>query len=245
MRRTVVMGIVLVGLALMAASSAWGCHFLNNACGRCRMPCGPCGHVVYCAPCWCVPAYCVPVICEPVCCEPAAPSKATSKPAGPAPMLAPPKSSKQPAPPAQKPEKTPAVETPTTPGPPAELPGVTQTPAAPKPAVGPQLPAQRPAAPSQREARPVEKLPGPPPEKPLVARYDNPFIIETDQLQIWTDSTGDHRVEARFVSFDGKTVRLKKANGQYMRVGYERLSVADRQRVRDLSHALAMKMSMK
>jgi hypothetical protein len=121
------------------------------------------------------------------------------------------------------------------------LPGVPESSVVPKPSAEPD----RPVGPAKPKVRPLRRSLGAPTEKPLVASYDNPFVIETDQLQIWTDSTGNYRVEARFVGFDEKTVRLRKASGQYVRVAFERLSVADRQRVRDLSQALAMKMSMK
>ncbi|MBN2216616.1 MAG: hypothetical protein JW719_04500 [Pirellulales bacterium] len=76
-----------------------------------------------------------------------------------------------------------------------------------------------------------------------MAQYDNPFILETDQMQIWTDATGNFRVEARFVSFDQQTVRLQRPSGRYVRVDYNRLSMADRERVRDLMVVVAMKTS--
>ncbi|HBO43844.1 MAG TPA: hypothetical protein DD670_07930 [Planctomycetaceae bacterium] len=104
---------------------------------------------------------------------------------------------------------------------------------------------RKPAESRPSEAQPAKRSMEFQPEKPLVARLDNPFILETDQLQIWTDASGSYRVEARFVSFDDSTVRLQRANGQFVRIAYDRLSTADRERVHDLSYAVAMKMSMK
>ena len=268
MRRATLLGLLLIALVLMSSSSAMACGI---PLGRCFVPyncCGPCYAPCCYAPCCCAPCYCycVPVVCRPVCCEPAccqpaasvpkaAPAKAAEQPQ---PTLAPvePPKTEKPAPsllptletkapePAKPVEKKAAPKAPAKIILPSELTLPTPSDDPPKAAEGDSAPAKTPVRP---KSHPVDRHLITPAEKPLVAEasFDNPFILETDQLQIWTDSTGNFRVEARFISFDEKTVRLQRPSGQYIRVAFNRLSNADKSRVRDLSLALAMKTSMK
>jgi len=256
MRRAVFVGSVLIALAVISAEFASGCGYTWGRCGV------PCGYTSCCVPrCYvpscCVPVYCcVPVVCQPICCEPAtqvAPSQQAPAPQQLKPTLAPPEpraESTTPVPPQAKSPVAPPAEQPKAEAPaavelPVELPVPPASSEASKAAEGRPVPSKAPAAPAGPEAKPVERPLSPASEKPLVAQYDNPFILETDQLQIWTDSTGNFRVEARFVSFNQHTVRLQRPGGQYLRVEYDRLSMADRERARDLSLAVAMKTSMK
>jgi hypothetical protein len=57
-----------------------------------------------------------------------------------------------------------------------------------------------------------------------------PPATSTDKehsLRVWTDSTGNHRVEAEFVELRGDVVCLKRKDGTLIRVPKERLSAAD------------------
>jgi pyruvate/2-oxoglutarate dehydrogenase complex dihydrolipoamide acyltransferase (E2) component len=254
--------VVLIVLALTSAASASACGYYWGRCGS------PCGYTYGCLPCYgytpyyCAPVYYAPAACEPVCCDPCgpvqtAPSAQPRAAEGPMPTLAPPPPAEKPAAapptaetkaPAAQPTTSPASSTPPALSLPAELPVPSASPDAPRAAEGGQIPSKSPSAPAGPKARPVEQPLSSPEDKPLVAFSaisGDPFLVETDQLQIWTDATGNYRVEARFISFDERTVRLQRANGQYLRVEYDRLSNADRQRVQDLSLVLAMKTSMK
>ncbi|HLA84842.1 MAG TPA: SHD1 domain-containing protein [Thermoguttaceae bacterium] len=257
MRRAVLTMVVLVGLVLISTQVVSACGF---AWGQCDVPYGCC-YTSYCAPSCYVPCYspcytaapCAPAACQPAQSRPAAPSQAAPAmpPAtNPQPTPAPPQPAEQPitlpsleTPPVSNSAKQPAKED-TKVSLPAELPLLPATSGVPKAAEGSERPHETPDRP---KAKPIERPVATPMEKPLVAEaeYDNPFVLETDQLQIWTDASGNFRVEARFVSFDQKTVRLQRPSGAFLRVAYDRLSVADRERVQDLSLAVAMKTSMK
>lgn len=52
----------------------------------------------------------------------------------------------------------------------------------------------------------------------------------TKEFTIWTDSTGNHRVEARLIEVDGETVRLERKEGGEITLPLDRLSEKDRQR---------------
>jgi len=165
-----------------------------------------------------------------------APPKPVELPSPPKPAAEPPAVSDLPLPAAE----APAAEAPGTEAPAAEAPATPALPGLPDAAAPPKPAESRPS-----EAQPAKRSMEFPPEKPLIAQLDNPFILEADQLQIWTDASGSYRVEARFISFDDNAVRLQRADGQFVRIAYDRLSTADRERVHDLSYAVAMKMSMK
>ena len=52
-------------------------------------------------------------------------------------------------------------------------------------------------------------------------------------MRLGTDISGKYHVEATFVSvIGGTTVRLQKANGRYVRVAMDKLSLADQELVR-------------
>ena len=55
---------------------------------------------------------------------------------------------------------------------------------------------------------------------------------------MWTDASGKYQIEARFVSFQDGTVRLQKANGRYVRIGYDLLCWADQDLVHNLNQGL-------
>jgi len=50
-------------------------------------------------------------------------------------------------------------------------------------------------------------------------------------LRTWTDSTGAYRIEARLVGVAGSLVRLRCADGRFVRVRMDRLSAADQRLV--------------
>lgn len=154
--------------------------------------------------------------------------------------------------PAAKPTPAPVPEKPAAP---VEKPA--EKPAAPTPAAKPVAPAEKPAAPPAKPAAPPDKSAAPA-EKPAAAPADkpaapakkpaekkteleNPFSQNNGGMRLWTDVSGKHQVEARFVSrlADG-TVRLQRADGRYLRVDFARLAAADQQFVRQQVRALAM-----
>jgi sRNA-binding protein len=123
-----------------------------------------------------------------------------------------------PAPPAETKPATPAAETPAAPAAPGEAKPAEQKPAEQKPAE------QKPA-----EKKPAEKKPA-----------DDPFGQNNGgALRLWADSTGRYQIEARFVSVNDGVARLQKANGSYVRVAVDRLSVADQRYVSSQSEAVA------
>jgi hypothetical protein len=121
--------------------------------------------------------------------------------------------------PAAKPAAPPAPAAPAITPPKIEEP----VPAAP---AGGATPANPPAL--KPPANPVEAKPAAP-EKPKAPAKDDPFGTRNDvkTLRLWTDASGTHRIEARFVSFTDGTVRLQKADGRYVRIEYGLLSAAD------------------
>jgi hypothetical protein len=58
-------------------------------------------------------------------------------------------------------------------------------------------------------------------------------------LRQWVDASGQHKIEARLVSFHDGTVRLQKANGRFVRIAYERLGMADQRFVLQQDQSLA------
>jgi hypothetical protein len=60
----------------------------------------------------------------------------------------------------------------------------------------------------------------------------------TGSQRSWTDASGEYQIEARLVGFQNGSVRLQRANGRYVRVAYERLSVVDQRFVLDQDQAL-------
>jgi len=236
MRCVTLVGMVLAGLVFSSAGFALACGHGGGqsclCCGRCMPQCG-------CVPCYCVPVDCLPAGCEPACCEPAA----GVTQAVPAQRTVTPLPSEARAPVA-KPAEEPVSVPPSAADAPARSPAASAPPVAPR-AAGRELPTKSPAVPAGSEVKPAERPAKSPTNEPLVAEGDGASVLETDEMQIWTDSTGNFRIEARFVSFDGRTVRLQRPSGRYVRIDFDRLSVADRQRVRDLSLVLAMKTAMK
>ena len=68
------------------------------------------------------------------------------------------------------------------------------------------------------------------PEPPKPAPKDDPFgngSNDAKALRMWTDTSGQYQVEARFVSFQNGAVRLQKANGRYVRIAYDLLCSVD------------------
>lgn len=106
------------------------------------------------------------------------------------------------------------------------------------------MPDEPPAAAPETPAKPAETpAPAPaekPPTKPKAADVD-PFAHDgASGARLWTDATGQYRVEARFVSVvDGATVRLQKADGRFVRVAMDKLCAGDQQFVRGQLTALA------
>jgi len=60
-------------------------------------------------------------------------------------------------------------------------------------------------------------------------------------LRTWTDNTGTYHVEAKFAaSLEDGSVRLVRADGRYVRVAFDRLSLLDQQSVREHVDKIAM-----
>jgi len=97
-----------------------------------------------------------------------------------------------------------------------------------KPADQPKTEEPKPPAPAP-EDKPAEPAPPAKPQpKPAI---DDPFSsIQGNPLRLWTDISGQYSVEARFVAvLDGDIVRLQRADGRYVRVALNKLSLADQQ----------------
>ncbi|NQT37013.1 MAG: hypothetical protein HQ581_05965, partial [Planctomycetes bacterium] len=94
-------------------------------------------------------------------------------------------------------------------------------PAAPEPAAPaePALPAE-PAAPVEPAAPAV-----PEPAAPAAPAEDDAV---SSNVRTWTDSTGTYQVVGEMVSCHDSVVRLRKADGRYVRVDITKLSVGDR-----------------
>ena len=140
----------------------------------------------------------------------------------------------EPKEPAPKAEPTPVV--PSVPAAPAK-------PVVPEKAAAPEKPAvpEAPAIP-EKPAVPESKIPPvPTKEAPKDGKAtEDPFgMNDSGNLRQWTDASGEHSIEARFVSFQDGTVRLQKANGRYVRVEFDLLSSDDQQFVERQAEALA------
>ena len=124
---------------------------------------------------------------------------------------------------------------------PAEKPATpAEKPAA--PAEKPAAPAEKPATPAEKPATPAEKpaAPAEKPAKPAKPNDDNPFgKADTGSLRLWTDMTGQYQITARLVSVLDGVARLQQADGNYVRVAIDRLSVADQKFVGSLTESFA------
>jgi hypothetical protein len=58
-------------------------------------------------------------------------------------------------------------------------------------------------------------------------------------LRIWSDTTGQYRLEARLVSVQDNLVRLCNAEGKFFRVAMQKLSAADQQFVHTQTQTVA------
>jgi len=57
-------------------------------------------------------------------------------------------------------------------------------------------------------------------------------VLADETLREWTDSTGEHRTKASYLSSDGKTVTLRREDGNTIRMSLDRLSREDQAYVR-------------
>lgn len=68
------------------------------------------------------------------------------------------------------------------------------------------------------------------------AAWQDPFYTGKFGVRTWTDVTGEHRVEGRFVELlSGKVVRLQRTGGRFLRIKLDELSRADRELVRGIT----------
>lgn len=81
----------------------------------------------------------------------------------------------------------------------------------------PEFPFEFESPPAQRPPAELRPEPQPQPEMP-----------QPSQLREWVDRSGRFRVSASFVALDGRTVKLRKADGKTVRIQWERLSELDR-----------------
>jgi hypothetical protein len=61
------------------------------------------------------------------------------------------------------------------------------------------------------------------------------------QIRQWTDISGQFTCEAKYVSFSDGVVRLQKADGRYVRVAMDKLSLTDQFLVEGLIATIAAK----
>lgn len=66
---------------------------------------------------------------------------------------------------------------------------------------------------------------------------DEPLASDPPKIRTWTDATGKHKVEAKFLDFADGKVRLKRQDGKIVTMALERLSKADQKLVRGLGAA--------
>jgi hypothetical protein len=232
-RRVGVMLGVLAATLLIATESAWACRFLDGLFSRCRVRrCCVC----YCwVPCRTVAPVCPrPTVCGPVVEAPKEALKEAPKEAPPeAPKEAPPV--EEPAPPPVEQPAPPPVEEPAPPPVEEPAPPPVEEPAPPPVEQPAPPPVEQPVPPVEQPAEPPVEQPAPPPvEQPAEPTADeDPFASHgPGGWHLWTDISGKYHVEARFVSFHDGTVRLKKSNGRYCRIDFDKLSLADQDFVR-------------
>jgi hypothetical protein len=72
--------------------------------------------------------------------------------------------------------------------------------------------------------------------KPVIKTIDDPGKIVWDYM-IWTDSTGNFKVQAKVLSIDGKEVRLEKEGGAILKIAIEKFCKADRELLTDAYEA--------
>lgn len=66
------------------------------------------------------------------------------------------------------------------------------------------------------------------------------FVQPSGEVRTWTDQTGRHQVEARFLDFRGDHVRLERADGQAFNLPIQQLSKADQDYVREQARLAAV-----
>lgn len=237
MRRQIAVILVLVVAVFLAATElVWACKFLDSQFSRCSAHCRP----VRCCP---VDQTCCELTaCEPVVCGPASAAKASEE--TPMPKEAPVAATKVPeaAEPVEKPVEKPSIPVVPVEKPaeqPAAIPGLPAEEPMVKPAESPAAkPEEKLAVPKDEKAdKPAEEPAPKAEEKPAEKKSsdDNPFgQINPRGLRSWTDASGRHQIEARFVSIVGDTVRLQKTDGRYVRVLIEKLCEVDRQFVQQI-----------
>jgi hypothetical protein len=139
--------------------------------------------------------------------------------------------------PTEKPAEPPAAQPPAKPTEsPAEKPA--QEPAVEPPAKPAESPGDQPSVvpPAKPAAEPAKK----PAAKSATAPAKDPFSrIDTGGVHMWTDISGQYHLQARFVSFEDGTVRLKQSDGRYYRIAFDKLSLADQALVRRQTESVA------
>jgi hypothetical protein len=87
----------------------------------------------------------------------------------------------------------------------------------------------------EKAKKSVDKPAAKPENKPKKEQAEDPFgQTAPTSSRSWTDITGKHQIEARFVNVMGNTVHLQNAEGRYLRVSLDKLSVADQQLILDI-----------
>ena len=76
---------------------------------------------------------------------------------------------------------------------------------------------------------------------PPVASDETAPAPQLASARTWTDSTGNHTVEAEFVDLKDGKVRLKKEDGKTITIPIERLSEADQEFVKSTAGSLPEK----
>jgi hypothetical protein len=127
---------------------------------------------------------------------------------------------------------------------PPKLPEKSTQPIVPVPSPAEKGPEPVVPAPKPPEKAPEPKAPEPkaPEKAPKPAEKDDPFGTGSNDvkaLRMWTDASGNYRIEARFVSVQDGVVRLQKANGRYVRIAYDQLCSTDQGFVINQNQSLA------
>ncbi|HID77720.1 MAG TPA: hypothetical protein EYP56_17205, partial [Planctomycetaceae bacterium] len=95
-------------------------------------------------------------------------------------------------------------------------------------------------APAEEPPAPAEEAPASPPAEAPAAEGQS--SVEGSGYRRWTDGTGRYTIVAKYVTtLESGVVRLRKPNGRYVRVAFDRLSEADQGYVRARQAALVMR----
>lgn len=69
----------------------------------------------------------------------------------------------------------------------------------------------------------------------IILLVSGSFSLADDEIRTWTDSTGKHKIKAKFVALDGENVTLEKDDGSEVELPLKKLSKNDQQLAKELA----------